>query len=83
MNINTAELFAPVYNRAFKSIMNHTKERWTFTGGRASWGTLQNVWMSNQGVSCLNLRCNFNCIIPETERANIAQIQQEPAPFCI
>ena len=29
MNINTAELFAPVYNRAFKSIMNHTKERWT------------------------------------------------------
>lgn len=36
MKINTAELFAPVYNRAFKSIMNHTKERWTFTGGRAS-----------------------------------------------
>ena len=36
MNINTAELFAPVYNRAFKSIMHHTHERWTFTGGRAS-----------------------------------------------
>ena len=36
MNINAAELFAPVYNRAFKSIINHTKERWTFTGGRAS-----------------------------------------------
>lgn len=36
MNINTAELFAPVYNRAFKSIMNHTKERWTFPGGRVS-----------------------------------------------
>lgn len=36
MNINTAELFAPVYNRAFKSIMNHTKERWMFPGGRAS-----------------------------------------------
>lgn len=36
MNINTAELFAPVYNRAFKSIMNHTRERWTFDGGRAS-----------------------------------------------
>ena len=29
MNISTAELFAPVYNRAFKSIINHTKERWT------------------------------------------------------
>ncbi len=28
--------------------------RTTDTGGRASWGTLQNVWMSNQGVSCLN-----------------------------
>lgn len=36
MNINTAELFAPVYNRAFKSIMKHTKERWTLPGGRAS-----------------------------------------------
>lgn len=36
MNINAAELFAPVYNRAFKSIMNHTHERWTFDGGRAS-----------------------------------------------
>lgn len=36
MTINTAELFAPVYNRAFKSIMNHTHERWTFDGGRAS-----------------------------------------------
>lgn len=24
------------------------------TGGRASWGTMQNVWMGNQGVSCLN-----------------------------
>ena len=36
MKINAAELFAPVYNRAFKSIMNHTHERWTFDGGRAS-----------------------------------------------
>ncbi|MCQ2485837.1 MAG: phage terminase large subunit [Clostridia bacterium] len=36
MNIKTFELFAPVYNKAFKSIMNHEHERWTFTGGRAS-----------------------------------------------
>ena len=36
MTINASELFAPVYNRAFKSIMNHTHERWTFDGGRAS-----------------------------------------------
>lgn len=28
--------------------------RTTDTGGRASWGTMQNVWMVNQGVSCLN-----------------------------
>jgi len=26
------------------------------TGGRASWGTMQNVWMSNQGVSCLDYK---------------------------
>lgn len=36
MKINTSELFAPVYNKAFKSIMKHEKERYTFTGGRAS-----------------------------------------------
>ena len=36
MRIDAGELYAPVYNRAFKSIMNHTKERWTFPGGRAS-----------------------------------------------
>lgn len=33
-----SELFAPVYNRAFKDIMSveHKHERWTFQGGRAS-----------------------------------------------
>ena len=38
MRIRTAELFAPVYNRAFNDIMdpNHPHERWTFPGGRAS-----------------------------------------------
>lgn len=39
MTIDTsAELFAPVYNRAFNDIMNpeHKHERWTFPGGRAS-----------------------------------------------
>jgi len=35
--------------------LDHTYVRRTAeTGGRASWGTLQNVWMANQGVSCLN-----------------------------
>lgn len=36
MKIKSGELFAPVYNEAFRSIMTHTKERWTFPGGRAS-----------------------------------------------
>jgi len=30
-------------------------------GGRATWGTMQNVWMSNQGVSCLSANGWANC----------------------
>ena len=38
MNFDSRELWAPVYNKAFKDIMSdaHEHERWTFTGGRAS-----------------------------------------------
>ena len=38
MNIDSRELFAPVYNKAFNDIMNpeHVHERWTFPGSRAS-----------------------------------------------
>ena len=38
MNIDSRELWAPVYNRAFNDIMSdaHEHERWTFPGGRAS-----------------------------------------------
>lgn len=38
MNIDSRELFAPVYNRAFNDIFadNPQHERWTFPGGRAS-----------------------------------------------
>ena len=36
MTIDSNTLFAPVYNKAFRSIVAHTKERYTFTGGRAS-----------------------------------------------
>jgi PBSX family phage terminase large subunit len=38
VNIDSRELWAPVYNKAFKDIMSdaHEHERWTFPGGRAS-----------------------------------------------
>ena len=38
MNFDSRELWAPVYNKAFKDIMSdaHEHERWTFPGGRAS-----------------------------------------------
>ena len=38
MNIDSRELWAPVYNRVFNDIMSdaHEHERWTFPGGRAS-----------------------------------------------
>ena len=38
MNIDSRELFAPVYNRAFNDIFaaEPKHERWTFPGGRAS-----------------------------------------------
>ncbi|MBR4005852.1 MAG: phage terminase large subunit [Treponema sp.] len=36
MTIDSDTLFAKVYNKAFRAIMSHAKERFTFTGGRAS-----------------------------------------------
>ena len=60
MNINTAELFAPVYNRAFKSIMNHTHERWTFDGGRAS---CKSSFISLCVVILIVLFPNYNAVI--------------------
>ena len=36
MTIPSSTLFVKVYNSAFKAIMAHKKERYTFTGGRAS-----------------------------------------------
>jgi len=36
MEIKSGALFANKYNKAFRSIMSHKKERYTFTGGRAS-----------------------------------------------
>ena len=60
MNINSAELFAPVYNRAFKSIMNHTKERWTFPGGRAS---CKSSFSSICVVILIVLFPNYNAVV--------------------
>lgn len=36
MKIDSSTIFAMTYNNAFRSIMSHKKERYTFTGGRAS-----------------------------------------------
>lgn len=36
MTVRSSELFAQVYNAAFRAIMAHDKERFTFTGGRVS-----------------------------------------------
>nr|DAU50274.1 MAG TPA: terminase large subunit [Caudoviricetes sp.] len=36
MKIDSNTIFATTYNNAFRAIMNHKKERYTFTGGRAS-----------------------------------------------
>lgn len=36
MEIKSDALFAKKYNNAFRAILNHNKERYTFTGGRAS-----------------------------------------------
>ena len=60
MKINTSELFAPVYNRAFKSIMNHTHERWTFDGGRAS---CKSSFISICIVILIVLFPNYNAVI--------------------
>ena len=36
MKLKSDILFAKEYNKAFRAILNHDKERYTFTGGRAS-----------------------------------------------
>jgi len=36
MKIDSNTIFATTYNNAFRAIMSHKKERYTFTGGRAS-----------------------------------------------
>ena len=36
MTVPSNTIFAKAYNSAFKAIMAHKKERYTFTGGRAS-----------------------------------------------
>lgn len=36
MKIDSTAIFATPYNDAFRAIMKHSKERYTFTGGRAS-----------------------------------------------
>ena len=36
MKIDSNTIFAMTYNKAFRAIMKHSKERYTFTGGRAS-----------------------------------------------
>ncbi|UTC66010.1 PBSX family phage terminase large subunit [Treponema sp. OMZ 789] len=36
MKIDSTAIFATFYNDAFRAIMKHSKERYTFTGGRAS-----------------------------------------------
>jgi phage terminase large subunit len=36
MTIHSSNIFAKVYNKNFRMILNHEKERYTFTGGRAS-----------------------------------------------
>ena len=36
MKIKSDTLFAKKYNNAFRAIMSNKKERYTFTGGRAS-----------------------------------------------
>ena len=36
MKIDSNTMFATTYNNAFRAIMSHKKERYTFTGGRAS-----------------------------------------------
>ena len=36
MEIDSSTIFATSYNKAFRAIISHKKERYTFTGGRAS-----------------------------------------------
>lgn len=60
MRIKSGELFAGVYNAAFKSIINHDKERWTFLGGRAS---CKSSFISICIIILIVLNPNYNALI--------------------
>lgn len=60
MEIRTSELFATAYVDIFRKILNHEKERFTFTGGRAS---CKSSFISICIVLLIVMNPSFNALI--------------------
>lgn len=60
MTIQSSDIFARAYNSAFKSIMKHEKERWTFPGGRAS---CKSSFISLAVVLLIVMNPKYNAVI--------------------
>ena len=60
MKIKSDALFAKKYNNAFRAILNHNKERYTFTGGRAS---CKSSFISLVIVILIVIFPNYNALI--------------------
>lgn len=60
MTIDSNTIFATVYNKAFRAIMSHKKERYTFTGGRAS---CKSSFISIVIVLLIVMFPNYNALI--------------------
>lgn len=60
MKIDSNTIFATTYNNAFRAIMSHKKERYTFTGGRAS---CKSSFISLVIVILIVMFPNYNALI--------------------
>lgn len=60
MTVESDKLFSRAYNKAFLSILDHKKERYTFTGGRAS---CKSSFISIVIVLLLLTHKDYNCIV--------------------
>lgn len=80
MTIHTKDLFPAVYNEAFKSIVSHGKERYTFTGGRASG---KSSFISLSIILLMAMRADVNVLIVRRYAKSLRQSVFEQIKWAI
>lgn len=80
MTIQSETIFATVYNKAFRAIMSHEKERYTFTGGRAS---CKSSFISLCIVLLIVMFPNYNALIIRRYSKNLRRSVFEQIKWAI